>query len=92
MLLELHGVKGDEGAEPAAELLHTRMPLSLVVLKQALVRARVAALRAVEGQVCPIMGLHVCSGPEKAATGVMPTIHGLEPVYLSHVFPELLVV
>ena len=91
VLLELHGVKGDEGAELAAELLLPRVAPPPVLQEHALVGAGEVALRAVVGQVrTPPVLLHVPLVGEDGVAGVMATLHRRHAVGLPGVTQQLL--
>ena len=89
VLLELHGVKGDEGAELTAELLLARVALAPVLQEQALVGAGEVALRAVVGHVRPPVLLHVPLVGKDGVAGVMATLHRCDAVGLPGVTQQL---
>lgn len=91
VLLELHRVEGDEGAEVAAELLGPGVPVPLVLQEDALVGAGEAALGAVVGLVAAVVGLHVRLALEDQAAGVVATLCGLHAVHLGAVPQQVFV-
>ena len=90
VLLELHRVEGDEGAELTAELLLPRVSLAPVLQEHALVGAGEVAQRAVVGKVRAPMLLHVPLVGEDGVAGVMPTLNRLDGVSLPGVTQQLL--
>lgn len=86
---KLHGVKCDEGAKVAAKLVDSGVSMPLVLEEDALIGAREITLRAVVGEVCPIMSLHVRLALKDGAAGVMTTFQSLDPVHLGRVSEKL---
>lgn len=74
VLLKLHGVKCDEGAEIAAQLVVSRVTEPLVLEEDGLIGAGEVTLRAVVGEVCPVMSLHVRLALEDGTAGVVTTL------------------
>lgn len=85
VLPELHGVECDKGAKVAAKLVVSRVTVPLVLEEDGLIGTGKITLRAVVGQVLPIMSLHVRLTLEDGATGVMAARYSRDPVHLGAV-------
>lgn len=88
VLLKLHGVKCDEGAEVTAELVVSWVTVPPVLEEDALIGAGKITAGAVVGEVCPIMSLHVRLALKDGATGVMTAFHSPDPVLFGSVFEK----
>lgn len=89
VLLKLHWVEGDEGAEFTVQLFLAWVPLSLVSLKVALVGAGEVALCAVEGLVCAQVSLHGLSALEQSIACMMATLNSFDAMSFLHVLLQL---
>lgn len=89
VLLKLHRVKGDEGAEVTAELVIPWVTVPQVLEEHSFIGAGEITLRAVVGQVCPIVNLHVGLCLKNSSTGMMATFYCLDPVDFNGVSEKL---
>lgn len=80
-----HWVEGGEGAEGAAQLFAARVALLLVFAEQVLIGAGKVTVRAVEGVVALVVGLHGLGRGEEQGAGVMAALHGPRAVALLQV-------
>lgn len=80
VLLELHGVKGDEGAEVTAEPVAARVTVPPVLQEEGFIGAGEVTLRAVVGQVRSKMSLHVRLTLKNGPACMVTTLHRLDPV------------
>ena len=85
VLLELHRVERDEGAEVTAELVGPRVAEPLVLEEKSFIGGREITLGAVVGNVCLIVNLHVHLGLKNGTTGMMATFYCFDPVDLDSV-------
>lgn len=82
VLLQLHRVESDKGAEVAAELLVSGVAAPQVPEEDVLIGGGEVTLRAVIGLVCPIVSFHVSLVRKQRPAGVMATLAGRNVVHL----------
>lgn len=82
VLLKLHGVEGDKGAKVTAELFVARVTEPPVPQEHRFVGAAEIAVRAVVGEMGPMMSLHLCLAAEDCAAGAVTTLYCFDPVLL----------
>lgn len=82
VLLKIHGVERNKGAKVAAKLFVPRVTEPPVPQKDRFIGAAKVAVRAVVGEMCPIMSLHLCLASEDGAAGAVTTLYCFDPVLL----------
>lgn len=89
MPLELHGVEGDEGAEVTVKLCVPQVTEAPVLREDGFIGAVEIAVRAVVGQVRPVMSLHLRLAAKDGGAGVVATRYRFDPVLLGDMFHEV---
>lgn len=85
VLLKLYRVKRGKGAKVTAKLVAPWVTETLVLEENCFVGTRKITERAVVGEVCPIMSLHVCLFLKNGSTGMVTTFHRLHPMHFTSV-------